>query len=76
MSEFDLPMASFNRGQLPARQTKVVDENHGVVEYAMMMSHPQSLVFREGVELMICMLTIHVLFVVVAVDVKLVNMLL
>ena len=27
MSEFDLPMASFNRGQLPARQTKVVDEN-------------------------------------------------
>ena len=28
-----------------------------------MMSHPQSLVLREGVGLMLCMLTIHVLFV-------------
>ena len=48
----------------------------GMVEYAIMMSHPQSLVLREGVRLMLCMLTIHVLFVVVAVDVKLVNILL
>ena len=40
-----------------------------------MMSHPQSLVLREGVGLMLCMLTIHVL-VVVAVDVKRVNILL
>ena len=41
-----------------------------------MMSHPQSLVLREGAGLMLCMLTIHVLFVVVAVDVKLGNILL
>ena len=41
-----------------------------------MMSHPLSLVLKEGVGLMLCMLTIHVLLVVVAVDVKLVNILL
>ena len=83
MSEFDLPMASFSRGQLPARQTKVVDENQrplktgspgcgGVCNNDVSSSKPCSQ-GRGGID---ALHANNVLFVVVAVDVKLVNILL
>ena len=84
MSEFDLPMALFNRGQLPARQTKVVDENQrplktgspgcgGVCNNDVSPSKPCSQ-GRGGIDALHA--TNSWLFVVVAVDVKLVNILL